>query len=74
MSDTPDNRRKDRHRSLFMIRLPEIFRTKLAQLAARSGQSMTALVQTALKRFLARAGMWSKQDEAALEHPNGRQP
>jgi hypothetical protein len=76
MSTTSQNRRKDRHRSPFMIRLPEVFRTKLAQYADRSGQTMTALVKLALKQFLARAGLWSKQDDARLaaQEPVPRQP
>jgi len=76
MSTTPEHRRKDRHRSPFMIRLPELFRTKLIQCATRSGQTITALVKLALKQFLARAGLWTKQDDIRLaeQEQEPRQP
>jgi hypothetical protein len=54
----------DRHASTFMLRLPEVFRHKLQLLRQRTGRPMTALVCEALKRYLARFGLWSKRDEA----------
>ncbi|MBL8793338.1 MAG: hypothetical protein JNM56_05500 [Planctomycetia bacterium] len=74
MSDHDDHRRKDRHRSPFMIRLPEIFRDKLQQHSARSNKSMTALVKAALKQFLRRADLWTRDDDAALAEQEGRTP
>lgn len=67
MKDTNPHRSEDRHRFTFMIRLPEIFRSKLVALRERTGKPMTILVQTALKGLLAAAGLWSKQDEKELE-------
>lgn len=66
--DTPQNPRShDRHASGFMIRLPEIFRSKLQVLRRKTKKPMTELVIVALKAFLARFGLWKKADERALE-------
>jgi hypothetical protein len=64
MSDTSKTNGGDRHASPFMVRLPEIFRRKLQLLKERTGRPMTWLIIDALKRYLARFGLWSKHDEA----------
>jgi hypothetical protein len=50
-----------------MVRLPELFRNKLRLLKRRFGILMTEAVQVALKEYLAKFGLWSKQDEQALK-------
>jgi hypothetical protein len=57
----------DRHTSSFMLRLPEIFRTKLLLLKEKTGKPMTALVQWGLKLLLRRFGLWNRQDEKELK-------
>jgi hypothetical protein len=57
----------DRHTSRFMVRLPEIFRSKLRLLHERTGKPITQLIQSALKMFLKRFGFWSQQDERELK-------
>jgi hypothetical protein len=61
----------DRHRSRFMVRVPEIFRTKLQLLREKTGRPMTSLVQWALKMLLRGFGLWTKEDdkELAREQP-----
>jgi hypothetical protein len=63
--------RGDRHNSHFMVRLPEIFRTKLRLLRDKSGKPITQLIQSALKMFLKRLGFWSQQDELKLRRELG---
>lgn len=56
----------DRHRHTFMVRLPEIFRSKLRFLAEKTGKPMTSFIKTALKSFLTLAGLWHRQDDVEL--------
>lgn len=50
-----------------MVRLPEIFRTKLRILRDRTKEPMTGLVRTAIKLLLRAHGLWSKKDEQELK-------
>lgn len=50
-----------------MVRVPEIFRTKLQLLRKTTGKPMTALVQWALKLLLRGFGLWNKEDDKELE-------
>jgi predicted transcriptional regulator len=61
-----NHRCDDRHRQTFMIRLPEIFRTKLRWLAEKTGKPMTALIKAALISFFAKLRLWRKEDERQL--------
>lgn len=49
-----------------MVRLPEIFRTKLRGLADKTGKPMTSFIKTALKTFLTAVGRWSAEDDKIL--------
>jgi hypothetical protein len=60
------NESGDRHRSRFMVRLPELFRTKLNALKEKTGNPMSALVQWGLKLLLRRFGLWKKEDDREL--------
>jgi len=62
----------DRHRERFMVRLPEMFRTKLRLLRERTQQPMTALIRTAITLLLRAHGMWSKKDEQELQRQVNR--
>ena|SRR5579871_1963888 len=64
---TNNERTGDRHRSRFMVRVPEIFRTKLQLLRERTGKPMSALVQWGLKLILRRFGLWNKSDDVELD-------
>jgi len=66
MDKAKKDRSHDRHRNTFMVRLPEIFRTKLRALASKTGRPMTSFIKTALKTFLTAVGMWHRQDDAEL--------
>ena len=50
-----------------MVRLPEIFRTKLRVLRDRTKEPMTNLVRAAIKLLLRTHGLWSKKDEQELQ-------
>jgi hypothetical protein len=63
MERKPDAQGGDRHSSGFMLRLPEIFRTKLRLLKQKTGKPMTELVGAALKLLLRQSRMWQKEDE-----------
>lgn len=61
----------DRHRSTFMVRLPEVFREKLRILKNRFGILMTEAIQVALKDYLAKFGLWKKKDDQRLAKDEG---
>lgn len=67
MNEKHPKRPGDRHASLFMLRLPEVFREKLRLLRERTGTPMTQLVKAALKRYLALFGLWGPEDDARQE-------
>jgi predicted DNA-binding protein len=46
----PRSKPKDQHKSSFMVRLPEAYRERLAQLKARTRRPITAEVQLALDK------------------------
>jgi hypothetical protein len=66
-----NQRSGDRHRHTFMLRLPEIFRTKLRWLADKTGKPMTGLVKAALTSFFTRLGVWGKEDDRILAEQEG---
>jgi predicted transcriptional regulator len=66
MDTSKKDRSDDRHRHTFMVRLPEIFRTKLRALASKTGRPMTSFIKAALKTFFTAAGMWDRKDDAEL--------
>jgi hypothetical protein len=70
----PNSQPGDRHSSRFMLRLPEIFRTKLRLLREKTGKPITQLVQAALKLFLKGVGLWKKADERELERQTKAAP
>jgi hypothetical protein len=67
MGNNPEPPRPgDRHRERFLVRLPEIFRSKLRILRDRTQQPMTALIRMAVKLLLRAHGLWSKKDDQEL--------
>jgi hypothetical protein len=70
--DTNPDKSSDRHRSRFMVRVPEIFRTKLQLLKEKTGKPMTALVQWALKLLLRGFGLWKEEDDKELEREQAK--
>jgi predicted transcriptional regulator len=66
MGTNNKGRSGDRHRHTFMVRLPEIFRTKLRWLAEKTGKPMTALIKAALTSFFTRLGAWNREDAQEL--------
>jgi predicted DNA-binding protein len=66
-----NHKRRDRHRETFMVRLPEIFRTKLNALAQKTGRPMTSFIKAALKSFLSLMGLWHRQDDLELARQEG---
>ena len=46
---------EDRHTSGFMVRLPEVYRTRLQPLCAQTWRTMTAEIQIALEEHLGKA-------------------
>jgi hypothetical protein len=57
-----------------MLRIPEIFRSKLRLLKEKTGTPMTKLVQSALKMLLRGFGLWKKEDEKVLESQEKASP
>jgi hypothetical protein len=59
---------EDRHRSGFMLRLPEIYRTQLKKLREKTRRPMTTDIQIALEKYLADNDLWpppeSDRDES----------
>jgi hypothetical protein len=48
----------DRHRSGFMLRLPEVYRVQLRKLRAQTRRPMTTDIQIALEKYLAEFQLW----------------
>jgi hypothetical protein len=53
----------DRHRSGFMLRLPEIYRTQLRKLRAKTRRPMTTDIQIALEEYLEKNELWPPEEE-----------
>jgi hypothetical protein len=54
---------EDRHRSRFMVRLPEAYHTQLMKLKKRTGKTIAAEVRAALEAYLAEHGLWPPPTE-----------
>jgi hypothetical protein len=63
----PKKKTEDRHGSGFMTRLPEVYRTQLRKLRARTRRPMTAEIQIALEEHLAKEGLWPPEAEEEAE-------
>jgi predicted DNA-binding protein len=56
-------KRNDRHRSRFMVRLPEIYRIQLNKLRRRTGLTIVEVVRAALEDHLDKHGLWPPKGE-----------